>query len=378
MDTQSSIYLSRPRRVPRRIVLFLISLASSLSAAAQTSALSVPLLLPSAVVFDSTGNLYIAETANHMIRKVDTAGQITTIAGTGVQGFSGDTDSAKAATLDSPQRLALDPANNLYIADTHNHRIRKLNLITGKIATIAGGAPGFSGDEALATSAKLLMPTSLALDSTGNPYLADSGNHRIRRIDAARGRITTIAGTGTQGFSGDNGLATKASIDSPTGLALDSANNVYLADTHNHCIRRIDATTGIITTLAGTGSMGFSGDIIAANAATLALPQGLTIAANGDLYLADSANHRIRRIDASTGIITTVAGDGIQGFSGDGGPAIAASLDTPRSAALSSFAFLTLADTGNQRIRQLNATRLLPPTFKPLLASALPNTPPLL
>jgi sugar lactone lactonase YvrE len=357
MGTQSNTHPSRSLHAPLRIaLLLLLSIASALTAAAQISALTVPLILPSAIVFDAAGNLYFAETGNHVIRKVDTAGNITTIAGTGTQGFSVDTGPATSATLDSPQGLAFDTVNNLYIADTHNHLIRKLNLTTGILTTIAGtGTPGFSGDSALATAAQLKLPTALALDAIGNLYLADTDNHRIRKIAATTGIITTIAGTGTQGFSGDKGSATSATIDSPTGLALDAANNLYLADTHNHRIRKITATTGIITTIAGTGAPGFSGDTAAATTASLTLPHGLTIDTKGNLYLADTANHRIRRIDATTGIITTVAGDGTQAFAGDGGPAIAASLDSPRNTAVSPSALLTLSDTGNQRIRQLIA-----------------------
>jgi sugar lactone lactonase YvrE len=364
MGTQSITPTPRSTYAPLRIALFLmLCLASPLTAAAQTSALAIPLILPSAIAFDAAGNLYFAETANHVIRKVDTTGHITTIAGTGTQGFSGDTGPATSATLDSPAGLALDTANNLYIADTHNHRIRKLNLATGILTTIAGtGTPGFTGDSIAATSAQLSLPTALALDSSGNLYLADTGNHRIRKISAITGIITTIAGTGTQGFSGDTGPATSANIDTPSGLALDASNNLYLADTHNHRIRRIDATTGVITTIAGTGTPGFTGDSIAASTATLALPHGLSIDAAGNLYIADTENHRIRRIDATTGIITTAAGNGTQAFSGDNGPAITASLDTPRATALSPSRLLTLADTANQRIRQLEAAPA-PPTI---------------
>jgi sugar lactone lactonase YvrE len=360
MGTQSITHPPLTSHAPLRIaLLLLLSFASTLSAPAQTasvSALTVPLILPSAIVFDAAGNLFFAETGNHVIRKIDTTGNITTIAGTGAQGFSGDTGPAISATLDSPQGLTLDTANNLYIADTHNHRIRKLNLTTGTLTTIAGkGTPGFSGDTALATLAQLNLPTALAFDTSNNLYLADTGNHRIRKITAATGIITTIAGTGTQGFSGDTGPATAATIDSPTGLALDASNNLYLADTHNHRIRKITAVTGIITTIAGTGAPGFSGDAAAAATATLALPHGLTIDPAGNLYLADTQNHRIRRIDATTGIITTVTGDGTQAFAGDGGPAVAASLDSPRNTAISPSTLLTLSDTGNQRIRQLEA-----------------------
>jgi sugar lactone lactonase YvrE len=357
MGKQSITHPPRSPHAPLRIalLLLLLSLISPLTASAQISALTVPLILPSAIVFDPAGNLYFAETANHVIRKIDTIGRITTIAGTGTQGFSGDTAPATAATFDSPQGLALDTANNLYIADTHNHCIRKLNLTTGILTTIAGTNPGFSGDNALATAAQLNLPTALAIDTANNLYLADTGNHRIRKISAATGIITTIAGTGTQSFSGDAGLATSAAIDSPTGLVFDTANNLYIADTHNHRIRKITTTTGIITTIAGTGAPGYSGDTAAATTATLALPHGLTIDPAGNLYLADTANHRIRRIDATTGIITTAAGDGTQAFSGDGGPAIAASLDSPHDTAVSPSTLLTLADTGNQRIRQLAA-----------------------
>ena len=357
MGTQSITHPPRSTHAPLRIaLLILLALTSPLATRAQTSALTIPLILPSAIVFDAAGNLYFAETANHVIRKVDATGDITTIAGTGTQGFSGDAGPATAATFDSPQGLVLDSANNLYLADTHNQRIRRIDATTGLVTTIAGtGSPGFSGDDALATAAQLNLPTALALDATGNLYLADTGNHRIRRISATTGIITTIAGTGTQGFSGDAGPATSASIDSPTGLAFDSTNNLYLADTHNHRIRRIDATTGLITTIAGTGTPGFSGDTAAATTATLALPHGITIDSTGNLYFADTENHRIRRIDATTGIITTVAGDGTQAFSGDGGPAITASLDSPRNTAIAPSTLLTLADTGNQRIRQLTA-----------------------
>ena len=360
MGQQSTTNPTLPQRNPIWIALALLSLLVPPHTPAQTTtinATTIPLILPSAIVFDAAGNLYIAETGNHVIRKVDTLGHITTIAGTATQGFSGDNGPATAAQLDSPQGLALS-TTTLYIADTHNHRIRAVDLTTNIITTIAGTTPGFSGDNAAATSAHLNLPTAITLDATGNLYIADTANHRIRRIDATTGIITTIAGNGTQGFSGDSGPATAASIDSPTGLAVDSLNNLYLADTHNHRIRKITATTGLITTIAGTGTLGQSGDTAAATAAKLALPHGLTIDPQGNLYLADTANHRIRRIDATTGIITTIAGTGTQGYSGDTGPAIAANLDSPRSATFSP-AQLTIADTNNQRVRQLAASQTI-------------------
>ena len=341
----------RHTRTPLWIALILLLLSLRVYAQSIVSATAIPLILPSAIVFDPEGNLYLAETANHVVRKVDTTGAITIVAGTGTQGFSGDSGSAIAAQLDSPQGLAIDANQNLYIADTHNHRIRKLNLTTGIITTVAGSStPGFDGDNGPATTAHLNLPTAITLDSANNLYLADTQNHRVRKV-ATTGIITTIAGNGTQGFSGDNGPATVASIDSPNGLATDST-NLYLADTHNHRIRKLNLATGIITTLAGTGIPNYNGDGPAAN---LALPRGLTLDASGNLYLADTANNRIRRIDASTGQITTIAGQGTQTFAGDGSLAATASLDTPRATATSPTGLVTLADTGNQRIRQLSS-----------------------
>ena len=330
------------------------------SARAQTQATTLPLLLPSSVVFDAAGNLFFVETGNHVVRKVTSAGIITTVAGNGVQGFSGDGRLATSAELDSPAGLALDAAGDLYIADSHNQRVREVNATTGIIATIAGtGAAGFSGDGGAATAARLDLPTALALDSAGSIYVADSGNHRVRRIAAATGVITTIAGNGIEAFAGDNGPASAASIDSPNGLVLDAAGNLYIADTHNGRVRMVSAATGLISTVAGAGVLGgnvqsFGGDNGAATEAGLALPRGLAMDAAGNLYFADSANHRIRRI-SPTGVITTIAGQGTETFAGDNAPAVSASLDSPQSVAVSPTGLLTLADSGNQRVRQLDA-----------------------
>lgn len=342
------------------VLLYLLALVLALQtlalpAPSQTLATTVPLILPSSIVFDTQGNLYLAEAANHTVCKVDSAGHITTIAGTGTQGFSGDNGPAMAAQLDSPQGLALDAANHLYIADTHNNRIRTLDLATGLIATVAGSSTsGFDGDNGPATSAHLNQPTALAVDSGNRLYITDTQNHRIREVSPS-GVITTIAGNGTQGFSGDGGPATSAELDSPFGLAVDTNQNLYIADAHNNRIRRLDGKTGLITTIAGTGPLGFSGDNTQASAAALALPHGLAIDSAGNVYIADTANHRIRRIDATTGTITTIAGNGIQGFSGDAGPATQASLNTPQSPALSPSSLVTLADSENQRVRQISS-----------------------
>jgi sugar lactone lactonase YvrE len=339
-------------------IFFATNLATS--ARAQTQATTLPLLLPSATVFDAAGNLFFVETGNHVVRKFSSAGIVTTVAGNGVEGFAGDNGPATAAQLDSPAGLALDSAGDLFIADSHNHRIREVSSATGTITTIAGtGAPGFSGDGGPAKAAQLDLPTALALDASGNLYVADTNNHRVRRIASAAGVIATVAGNGIEAFAGDNGPATSASIDSPNGLALDSSGNLYIADTHNGRLRRVNSSTGLISTVAGAGVVAgnvqsFGGDNGPATAAGLALPRGLTLDSAGNLYFADSANHRIRRISPA-GTITTVAGQGTETFAGDNAPAVSASLDSPRSVAISPAGLLTLADTANQRIRQLDA-----------------------
>jgi sugar lactone lactonase YvrE len=338
---------------PRSVALLCLVAALLTSTAwTQTVATTLPLVLPSAIALDAQGNLYIAETANHVIRKVDGAGHINVISGTGTQGFGGDGGPASAALLDSPQGLAVD-AHNLYIADTHNHRIRKVDLGTETITTIAGNSSaGSDGDTGLASAATLDAPTALALDSKGDLYLADMRSHRIRKISAATGVITTVAGNGIQGFDGDGAEATNALVDSPAGLAVDSSANLYISDSHNHRVRRIDAATGAITTVAGAGNVGFSGDSGSAGAAALALPQGLSVDQQGIVYLADSANNRVRRIDVVHGTISTIAGEGTQEFAGDGGPAVAASLDSPRSVTVDAGS-VVVADTGNRRIRTI-------------------------
>jgi sugar lactone lactonase YvrE len=337
-----------------------VAIGLAASAQAQSQATTLPLLLPAAAAFDTQGNLYFVETGNHIVRKVTPGGTITTVAGNGVQGFAGDNGPATAAELDSPAGLAVDAAGDLFIADSHNQRVREVAAATGILSTIAGtGVAGFAGDNGPATAAKLDLPTALALDAAGDVVVADTGNHRVRRIAAATGAIATVAGNGIEGYSGDGGMATAASLDSPNGLAMDTAGNLFIADTHNGRVRRVSAATGAISTVAGTGVVGgnvqvFGGDNGPATAAGLALPRGLTMDAAGNLYFADSANHRIRRI-SSTGVITTVAGQVTEAFAGDNAAAVAASLDSPQSVAVSPAGLLTLADSGNQRIRQLDA-----------------------
>lgn len=363
---------SAQRSMPRApLALCLLRLGAMLACLTspcfgQSSGAAIPLQLPSGLVYDLQGDLFFADTAAHTVFELSAAGVLTAVASTGTQGFSGDGGPATSAQLDSPQGLALDAAGDLYIADTHNHRVRRLAAAGGTIATVAGtGVAGSSGDGGPATVAQLDLPVALAVDAAGNLYLADAGAHRIRRIDQGTGAIATVAGNGIQGFSGDNGPATAASIDSPSGIAVDGLGNLYLSDTHNQRIREVVATTGVIVTLAGSPQAGFQGDGGAAATAQFTLPGGLAIDASGNLYVADRGNQRVRRIAGLGGApgaatsIDTVAGQGTQAFAGDGGPAASASLNSPSAMALTSAGQVTLADGGNRRIRQLD--RSAPP-----------------
>ncbi|MCH7644377.1 MAG: SMP-30/gluconolactonase/LRE family protein [Myxococcales bacterium] len=313
---------------------------------------------PSGVALDANGNLFIADRNNHRVRRVDAAtGIMTTVAGSGTAGFSGDGGLATSADLREPIAVALDEASNLLIADFRNDRVRRVDAATGIITTVAGcgGLPGcLNGDGGKATRANLSRPSALALDAAGNLFITDQLFGRIRRVDAASGIITTIAGSGSESFGGDGGPATDAGLNSPNGVALDAAGNLFIADSDNVRIRRVDAESGIITTVAGNGSVIFSGDGGPATSAGMST-DGVALDAAGNFFIADSRANRIRRVDAATGIITTVAGNGIYEFSGDRGPATSAGLRNPRGIALDANGNLYIADRLNRRIRRVDA-----------------------
>lgn len=312
---------------------------------------------PTKIAFDSAGNLFIADSSNSQVRRVDRATQvIATVAGTGARGFSGDGGLATLAALQDAAGVAVDAVGNVFIADQTNNRIRRVSALTGVITTIVGdGAFAFSGDGGPAVTASLRNPAGISLDNAGNLLIADQHNNRVRRVDHATGIITTVAGNGAAAYSGDGGLAVAAGLNEPLGVTTDTAGNLYIADASNNRVRRVDAVTGIITTIAGTGSQGFYGDGGLAVSAALYYPRAVAIDAGGNYFVADSFNNRVRRIDAATGVITTVAGSGTPSFSGDGGPAVSAGIRSDWGVALDSSGNLFIADSGNGRIRRVDA-----------------------
>ncbi len=314
---------------------------------------------PWSIAVDASGNVMFSDTDNDRVRRISPAGIITTIAGTTDPSHGGDGGPASLANLRGPFHMSFDVDGNFLFTESLDQRVRKIDRTTGIISTFAGTEliPPIGdtslGDNGPATQAEFFDPHGIAVDRAGNVFIGDSSDDRIRKI-GRNGIITTIAGTGATGYGGDGGAATKAQLNFPEGLAVDAAGNVFVADTYNHRIRRIDAVTGVITTVAGGGLRGFKGDGGPATSASLNYPEAVALDDNGNLYIADTYNDRIRFVNMSTGVITTVAGDGEQGFFGDGGPATSASLDTPKGVRVDSNGFLWIADFGNDRIRRVN------------------------
>ncbi len=307
---------------------------------------------PSGVAIDSVGNIYVADEKNNRVRMVTTAGVITTVAGNGSFSFSGDGGPATSAGLRNPYGVSIDSTGNLYIADSGNARIRKVTA-AGTITTVAGnGVAGYSGDGNAATSASLRYPTGVALDSAGNLYIVDESNNNVRKVTTA-GVISTVAGNNLSGFDGDGVAATSVYLQSPRAITVDGAGNIYVAEANASRIRKITAATGLITTAAGNGASGFSGDGSAATSASLAFPGGVAVDGDGNVYLSDTSNHRIRKVTATTGVITTIAGNGISGLAGDGGAATSASLQFPAGVAVDSAGRVYVADSTSDRIRKI-------------------------
>lgn len=304
---------------------------------------------PGQITADASGNIYIAELNNNVIRKISISGIISTVAGTGVAGYSGDGGPATAAKLNSPYGIAIDGAGNLYIGDFNNQRVRKVNT-SGIISTVAGtGTGGYGGDGGPAAAATLWNPGFLNVDGTGNVYVCDNQNQRVRKINVATGIITTVAGNGTAGYSGDGGPATSARLSYPNGIFIDGVGIMYIGDASNNVIRKVNSS-GIISTIAGTGVAGYSGDGGPATAAMLNLSSNLYVDAAGNILFADTYNERVRKINTS-GIITTIAGTGVAGYSGDGGLATAAQLNRPDGVVIAPSGKIYISEGYNNRIR---------------------------
>jgi sugar lactone lactonase YvrE len=314
------------------------------------AATAAELSTPWGIAVDAVGNVYIADQNNHRIRKTTTAGVISTLAGIGTAGYSGDGGAATAAQLHNPQGVTIDAAGNFYIADADNQRVRKINT-NGIISTVAGnGTAGYSGDGAAATAAEVNNPIGVAVDASGNIYIADGNNSRLRKVNTS-GIMSTLAGNGTFGYNGDGIAATTAELEYAVAVAVDVTGNVYIVDQNNQRIRKVN-TGGIISTIAGNGTAGHSGDGAAATAAELNNPRGVAVDAAGNIYIADYSNNRIRKV-TTDGMISTIAGNGTAGYNGDGGLATDAEINLPTDMAVDLAGNLYIADDSNNRIRKV-------------------------
>ena len=331
------------------------------------SALEARFRSPGDVLVDAFGNLIICDIFNHRLRRVDAlTGVITTIAGIGTDtgsmngAFSGDGGPAIEAELSRPRHLEQDSAGNILFLDLANHRVRMIEANTSIITTVVGnGDGGYNGDDQPAVDASLNRVHGLAIDPQDNIYLADFINYRVRKVNHLTGMIATIAGTGVSGFSGDGDLAVDAQVSAISGGALDAAGNYYFSDSGNNRVRRIDRATGIITTVAGTDyddetEPSYSGDGGLATEAHLNSPRALAIDSKNRLFIGDTNNDAIRMVDLVTGIITTVAGNGSRGYSGDGGLATLAEINQPFGIEIDERrGVFYIAEAGNQVIRQV-------------------------
>jgi DNA-binding beta-propeller fold protein YncE len=305
--------------------------------------------------FDPGSNLYFSDTFNHRIRRVDArTGIITTVAGNGTAGYTGDGGPATQAAFNEPYGIAVDRTGNIYVADRHNHCVRRIDGTSGIVTSFAGnGAAGYAGDGGPAARAGLVEPNGLGFDPAQQRlYIADVADNRVRVVDLARGTIATFAGTGEAAHSGDGGPAAAAGVFGARAVKVGADATVYILERQGSSLRAVDPRSGIITTVAGTGARGYSGDGGAAIAAVFDAPKELAIDAGGNFLIVDTENHAIRRIDIESGTVETIAG-GHKGSEGDGGPARLAGLGRPHGVAVGPDGALYIGDTENHRIRKL-------------------------
>jgi sugar lactone lactonase YvrE len=355
------------RKVSAGIVRTVAGIAGPLTSSGDNGlAINAAFRTSSALASDAAGNFFISDVQSNRIRRVDTkTGLITTFAGTGVPVDSLDGDLAKFAHLVGPSSISIN-GNRLFVTEGGNAKIRQIDMQTGIITTLVGtGVQGFSPDNTPAAQALISNPAGVVADPFGNVYILDRNVNRLRMVSAATQTIVTVAGNGTEGFSGDGGPGTLAALSvNPVGptfytddrqLGSDSAGNIFIPDVGNSRVRRLDRQTGIITTVAGNGQRGFSGDGGPATAASFFLPGGVTVDTAGNLFITDTFNNRIRKVDAKTGIITTVAGSGPATSTGDGGLATLATLDTPLAVALDAAQNLYITERNANKVRKVNA-----------------------
>jgi hypothetical protein len=306
---------------------------------------------------DKKGNIYITDFDNHVIRKIDARTNIiTTVAGNGIAGFSGDGGLATQASLAYAFHTTVDDEGNLYISDLGNNRIRKVNKASGIITTIAGtGVSGFNGDGNTALATNLSIPMGIAFDKKGNLLISDEAGLRLRSMNLRTKIITTIAGNGIRGYSGDGGPATQAMFNFIWNVVVDNARgDIYISDEFNYRIRKIDPESGVITTVAGNGILGNSGNGGLATNASFTQPVGIAVDKKGNVYVSDEILSQIYRVDKKTGVINLIAGNGTNGYFGDGGPAIMALLSHPNSLAMDPEGNLFICDSNNNRIRKIS------------------------
>lgn len=339
--------------------------------------LCIPLSYPESACVAPNDDIYF--TCGNAIKKLSkSTGIVTRIAGSDSYGSSGDGGLAINALFQFTRSVRMDKQGDLYIAEYSGHRVRKINLVTGIVTTVVGiGSAGYSGDGGLANNARINTPCDLAIDDTGNIFIADFANNRIRKVNAATGIISTVAGTGVPSYSGDGGAATNAGIPYPNSIYLDTKGNLYISESlsGNSCrIRKIDAVTGIITTIAGNNAYAHSGDGGPAVNASLFDPSAVLVDTSGNVYIAQYDDSRIRKIDVTTGVINTIAGTGVNNFSGDYGLAVNATLKSPIGLTLDNAGNLLICDNQNLRIRKLFTHAAAAPTGNPVISINAPTT----